>query len=220
MIQRRPSKKEDSVEEDWLLTFSDMVTLILTFFILLASISKVDLVKFEQVQSGITKEIGNRDVVKPIEAARTELELKISEMQIADTVSLGQDHQGLVLEFDAGAFFAQGSAELTAQGRSAMANLATTLTSPSYSHFQVEVEGHTDDNQVATTQFPSNWELSAARAASTVRLFIATGIDPTRLRAVGLADVAPKVPNRTADGNPLPDNQAVNRRVAVRVHPR
>ena len=81
----------------------------------------------------------------------------------------------------------------------------------------LEVEGHTDDSPVNSGQFPSNWELSAARASNVVRYLVAQGFPPEKLRAIGMGDSHPKAPNRDATGNPIPSNQDLNRRVVVRM---
>jgi len=73
------------------------------------------------------------------------------------------------------------------------------------------VEGHTDDLPIHTQRFPSNWELSAARAASVVRFFIQQGIPKERLQAVGLADTQPRAPNTS------PEDRAKNRRVVIQL---
>ena len=65
---------------------------------------------------------------------------------------------------------------------------------------EIRVEGHTDNVPIASPVFPSNWELSSARASSVVRLFVAAGIAPARLAAVGYADHKPVEPNDTAEG--------------------
>jgi len=75
----------------------------------------------------------------------------------------------------------------------------------------IEVEGHTDDIPIFTPQFPSNWELSAARASSVVRLFIDQGVTAERLRAVGLASYRPISSNET------PEGRARNRRVTITI---
>jgi chemotaxis protein MotB len=94
------------------------------------------------------------------------------------------------------------------------------LNDPKYADIQDEIDGHTDDQPVATQQYPSNWELSAARAGAVARLFLALGMQPTRVEIVGFGDTRPKVANRDAQGRPLPANQAINRRVTVHVfHP-
>jgi chemotaxis protein MotB len=84
----------------------------------------------------------------------------------------------------------------------------------------MDVQGHTDDSPINTPQFPSNWELSAARASAVVRYFAEKGIATERMRATGFADTIPKVPNRDPQGNPIRVNQEENRRITIRVFPR
>ena len=115
------------------------------------------------------------------------------------------------------AFFSSGQAELSDEGQRILGDLTAKLTSRNYINYSITVEGHTDDNPIHTPQFPSNWELSSARASAVVRFFIEHGIDPQRLRAAGYADVFPKVPNRDSHGNALPQNQAQNRRVIIKL---
>ncbi|MBB6250030.1 OmpA/MotB family protein [Nitrospirillum iridis] len=84
--------------------------------------------------------------------------------------------------------FASGKADLAARGRGLLAALAHSLgTLPGL----VTIEGHTDDVAIATARFPTNWELSSARASAVVRELIADGVEPGRLRAVGYADTRP-----------------------------
>jgi chemotaxis protein MotB len=83
--------------------------------------------------------------------------------------------------------------------------------------YMITVEGHTDDMPIGTGQFPSNWELSTARASAVVRYLINNGIPAAKLRAVGYAQVMPKVPNRDVTGRPIPENQAQNRRVVIKL---
>jgi chemotaxis protein MotB len=97
-------------------------------------------------------------------------------------------------------------------------SVAQTQRTPVYSKFKIAVEGHTDDNPITNAHFASNWELSAARATNVVRLFGGAEIPVHRMRAVAFAETQPKVPNRDGTGNPLPENQAKNRRIIIRVH--
>ena len=78
--------------------------------------------------------------------------------------------------------------------------------------FSMVVQGYTDNQPIATSQFPSNWSLSVERAVSVVTLFVAQGIDGTRLSAQGFGEFAPSVTNDT------PDGRAQNRRVVVVIH--
>lgn len=214
---QRP-KADDS--DDWLVTFADMATLMLAFFVLLASISKVDVALFEQVKAGLAKGISNRDVSTPLEDMRRDIRETVRALKIEDVAAIGSDHQGLTIEFTASAFYDPGSAEVRPEAIPILNRVAVTLLDQRYIGFQIEVQGHTDDTPIATKEFPTNWELSAARATRVVRLLAKAGISEIRLRAVGLADTAPKVANRGPGGEPLPQNQEINRRVVLRIYPR
>ncbi|WP_407275448.1 OmpA family protein [Halothiobacillus sp. DCM-1] len=102
--------------------------------------------------------------------------------------------------------FTSGDATLSPAGARVIDQLATRLQSGDY---PIAVQGHTDDKPIHTAQFPSNWELSAARAAAVVQQLIAQGVAANRLSAVGLADTQPIAPNDTAQG------RAENRRVDI-----
>jgi chemotaxis protein MotB len=212
-------KKEE--QEDWLMSYADMITLLLAFFVLIISMSHLDPVKYEQVQGGLAKDIGKREKTQPMQQLKTDMAAAMRGIKIDQTqVSIGTDDRGLVLDLDAGTFFDPASAKLKDEFLPALAKIAATLQEERYSAFQVEVQGHTDDTPVSTPAFPSNWELSSARADVVVRQLIADGVAPSRLGAVGYADTRPRVANRDIEGKPLPANQAVNRRVSIHIFPR
>ncbi len=120
-----------------------------------------------------------------------------------------------ILEFASTAFFGSGSATLTGSGKAILTAMVGQLNAREYQGYRVTVEGHTDDAPINTVQFPSNWELSTARATAVVRFLVDQGIGSQRLRAAGYADTRPLSPNRNQAGVALPDNQARNRRVAI-----
>jgi len=211
--------RKQEASEDWLLSYADMITLLLAFFVLLLSISKFDAVKAEKVTGGLSKAVGGHDVVQPIDTLKAEAQAEARSLKLDEgQVSVSTDDRGLVLELDGGTFFAPNSADLQQQFIPPLTKMGQLLDGPKYADFQVEVDGHTDDTPVATQVYPSNWELSAARAGAVARLFIKLGMAPTRLEVVGYADTRPKVANRDAQGRPLPANQAINRRVSVHVY--
>lgn len=217
------AKKKEEVEceecEDWLATYGDMVTLLMCFFVLLASASKVDVALFEQIQAGMNEGVGQRDVQRPVEMMVMELAQDIQSMDMGETIGLGSDSQGIVLEFPSETLFAPASANIMPQSLSIIKRVAATLKADRYKMFKFAVEGHTDDVPIETEQFPSNWELSSARASAVLRLLLSRGIEATRLRAVGFADIAPKFPNRNAYGDAEPENQKKNRRVVIHIEP-
>lgn len=123
-----------------------------------------------------------------------------------DMVNITQTPRGVVLDINASALFEPGEATLQ---RGAVRTLNAVAKELEPGAEAIEIEGHTDDIPIFTPQFPSNWELSAARASSVVRLFIDQGVAAERLRAVGLAAYHPVASNDTAEG------RSKNRRVSV-----
>ncbi len=122
-----------------------------------------------------------------------------------------------MLEISSSAFFGSGSATLNESGKSILRDVAVELKSSQYEEYHIVVEGHTDDTPITTTHFYSNWELSTARATAVVHFFLDQGLPAQRLHPAGYADTRPKVPNRDANGNAIPENQAQNRRVVIRL---
>lgn len=133
--------------------------------------------------------------------------------QMADFVNNGQmnvslSDRGVTLEINASMLFKPGEANIQAEAVATLAQVAKILATE---EAPIEVEGHTDNLPIATAQFPSNWELSSARASSVVRLFIEQGIAATRLKATGSAD------NKPLTDNDSPEGRTRNRRVSVTV---
>jgi flagellar motor protein MotB len=120
-------------------------------------------------------------------------------------------------EMSSAAFFDSGSATLRRDGEVILSGVAAELKLEMFRDYRITVEGHTDDSPINTARFPSNWELSSARAAAVVRFFLEQGIPAGKLRAAGYADTFPKLPNRDANGSPILENQAQNRRVVIRL---
>jgi chemotaxis protein MotB len=123
-------------------------------------------------------------------------------------MNVSQTGRGVELEINASALFNQGEADIQPEAKKTLADAAKVLADNDYA---IEVEGHTDNLPISTARFPSNWELSSARASSVVRLFIDQGIAAKRLKAVGSADNHPVLPNDSAEG------RARNRRVTITV---
>ncbi|MCP4394778.1 MAG: flagellar motor protein MotB [Alphaproteobacteria bacterium] len=206
--------------DDWLGTYGDMVTLLMCFFVLLSGASKIDAVMFEQLSAGLAKGLGNREIETPIEGLRFNLDDAINAMQLGDAIGLGMDSQGIVMEFASSSFHEPGETAIKDELQPIFKKIAGTLTAERYSSFEIEIQGHTDNTEAELSKYISAWELSGARASAVVKLFIETGIDKSRMRAVGMADIAPTVPNRDAYGEIILENQRKNRRVIIHVTPR
>lgn len=121
-------------------------------------------------------------------------------------ISVNNTDKAIEVEIKSELLFPSGNARLVSKAILVLSNLATifsTFNNP------IQVEGFTDDQPIKTQTFPSNWELSAARAASVVHLFMRKGIDPTRMSAIGFAEFRPIADNNTKEG------RQENRRVLI-----
>ncbi len=121
-------------------------------------------------------------------------------------VHVTEGAHGISVEINASVLFQPGDAALGAPALRALQAVATVVAA---GEFPITVEGHTDTLPISNPNFPSNWELSAVRASSVVRLFVASGVDPRRLTAAGYGDQRPIADNAT------PDGRARNRRVTI-----
>ncbi len=209
---RRKKPTQASHADDWLMTYADMITLLLCFFAVFMSVSIPKKNPSTQVQkTQVMQTFGAPDFIEentPMHV-RPHIVVPTSE-QIGDRITS--------LQMSSSAFFDAGSATLTEEGKRILTNEAGILRSSKYSGYEITVEGHTDDMPIGpASAFPSNWELSTARAAAVVHFFIDHGIEPFKLRAAGYADTFPRVPNRDTHGNPIPENQAKNRRVVIKL---
>lgn len=211
-------------EEAWTTTYSDLITLLLTFFVALYAFSRVDVVKFQQVAASLRSTLGvNLDRLGGLpDISGSPWLLKEAEdrqqlQQVLDRlrqtlpeqgsgISLVQEQRGLVIRFADQALFDTGKADIRPEAEPVLRRLAETLRPLEN---PIRVEGHTDNVPINTAQFPSNWELSTARASRVVRFFIEQGIPVARLSAAGYADQRPVAPNDT------PEGRAKNRRVDV-----
>lgn len=118
---------------------------------------------------------------------------------------------GITVDISASVLFASGEAVLNPEAVRALFAVAQVMAP---TDFPITVEGHTDTTPISNVVFPSNWELSGARAASVVKLFMAAGVDGRRLAAVGYADQRPVADNAT------PEGRQANRRVAIQIESR
>ena len=212
-----PPPPEEQPDESWMATFADMVTLLMAFFVMLLNFWKIDIPMFNGVAAGIANEIGmGADEVNPVAMLQQAFEDVVAEMQADEVVDVETDSDGnIVIELASGAFYKSGSAEFRPQAIPVLQKVGELLGAPRFMAYQVEIAVHTDDDPISTPQFPSNWELSTARATSIVRYFISQGLDYRRFKAAGFAHTRPKFPNRDKDGNPIPENQLENRRIVL-----
>lgn len=218
---RRNLKRHDNVDR-WLLTYADMITLLVALFIMLYSMSAVNQEKFRSLARSMRQEfqalpennggsiVGSGQLVDPVEQQTEKLRQYLQAQGLQTQVRVRHEQRGLVISMlSDGTLFDLGSAELKPSAMQVLdrvAQVIRVLPNP------VLVEGHTDNLPIRTAQYPSNWELSAARAARVLRYLVQKGGIPVdRLIACGYADTRPLVPNDS------PANRAQNRRVDIAI---
>ncbi len=208
-----------AVEEgdEWAISFVDVFTLLLTLFIALMArmqlkteaVDPEGIAKTEAALVAAEKKVAvsEREIIslkKKVAQSPPAFEFPVGEL--GNDVEVSRVEGGVQLAISDKILFAPGSAKLKPEGLGVLDSLLRLLMS---GRFPVTVEGHTDNMPIATAFFPSNWELSAARASSVVRHLISQGVDDRRLKAIGYADTRPVAGNDTMAG------RSKNRRVSL-----
>ena len=212
-----PSPEHTEASEDWLMSYADFVTVLMGLFLILFALSDPNPGRFEEVSKGFIENQTAKKVETPFKDLNKNLNAVVVEGggQAANTAT---EQRGQVVPFAGDRMFGPGSADILPAAEPLLDRIAQLLTlSFARTNYKVVVEGHTDDVPINSAKFPSNWELSSARASAVVRFLIGRGVQPDRLSAVGLAETQPVVPNLDKNGNPLPDNRSKNRRVVIKI---
>ncbi len=227
-MARRARRPEGSRGPDaWVVTYGDMMSLMLVFFVMLVSFSSIQETKFHDAAAslrgafGVAEQMPSAlrvpDLVTEAAAQRArrqaaaevrELEQSLLSLGLDREVDLELTAQGLLIRVHAPFLFESGRADLRPEAGKLLGRLAATLQRFPQA---VLVEGHTDSVPISTGRFPSNWELSAARAVAVARTLQAAGIPPARLTATGCGEWRPLDDNATAAGRER------NRRVEIRL---
>jgi chemotaxis protein MotB len=237
MIRRRVARYETKTgHERWLVSYSDFITLLFAFFVMMYSISQVNEQKYQvlsatlagafdgkiavdaeqlqQLEAAAAQELGSAEGVSPLASAPTTEELasqlqeSLVHMANPKEISIRATEEWVEIEVNANLLFASAQADPSDEAKAIFRKMALVLASVPNS---VEVSGHTDNIPIETVQFASNWELSSARASSVVRLLAQGGIDPQRLSAVGYGEFKPIADNQLEEG------RTKNRRVVIKV---
>ena len=212
--------------DGWVMTYGDMMSLLLTFFVLIVSFSSMQESKFEQAAESLKEAFGvmakpqnvielNRPIV-PRKSDREEafeflfevreIEKALIEQNLDQQVQIETRQDGVLVQMPAPLLFTSGRAELLETSQPLLDVLARLFRKfPG----EVRVEGHTDDLPISSKLFPSNWELSSGRAVAVARYFQRLGIPPDRLAATGYGEHRPRETNET------PEGRSANRRVEI-----
>lgn len=228
-----PAQAGEVMREDehaWILTYLDMLTLVLVLFVVLLAYTRPDERDELRWVEGVGIELGHphrQSIVPPLleeapathpgelpmpeplareESPASALEQALAREGALEGVEVFTTPGQVELRIKEGILFPSGSATLREDGRALLSRLTSVL---SEAQGLITVEGHTDNVPISTPLFPSNWELSATRASGVVRQLVALGLAPERLQAVGHADTRPVA------GNDMPEGRAENRRVSL-----
>ncbi len=220
---RRKKLPEISNNERWLLTYADLITLLLAFFVVMYSMSQVDAKRFGQVSKalhGILK--GGNGVLRyeEFQSEKGHGVLKVGDLKMLQSLvekefkSPGKEEvqteiteRGLVIHIVESALFREGSSDMLPNAINVLERVYDQI---GHIPNHIRVEGHTDDRKIHTARYPSNWELSSARATEVVRYFIDNyNFPPDRISALGYGKYRPVRPNTSIE------NRARNRRVDI-----
>jgi len=187
-------EKDIKEEQAWLLTYADMMTLLFAFFVLLYSMSSPDPVKASQMQEGMAESLGMSaekvDLQSQSEINETVKEI-IEELNLEGKASIKRDPRGVAVEIDGDICFGSGSTVLGQTLKDILDLSTQKILSNANDYRLVVIEGHTDSDPIPDNLqeiFPSNWELSAARASKVVNYLIDIGVNSGKLQASGYAD--------------------------------
>lgn len=235
MSRRRGIKNDEENTDRWLVSYADFMTLLLAFFVVMYSISSVNLGKYRVLSDSmevaftefpsapikLSSQLGISVQRAPISIGiEGQVGLKtmqetvvVIEDQLKEWVNKGQitvrgNEKWLEVEINSNILFSSGRAQLSNEAASILSGLTEVF---KQTNNPVYVSGYTDNIPINTLQYPSNWELSAARSARVVRLMADTGLNPGRLGAIGFAEYRPVADNDNAL------NRQKNRRVIIRM---
>ncbi len=234
-------KKHEEHEKDnserWLLTYADLITLLMIFFVIMYAISNVDAQKYQEISQSLSgtldpagfggggsggggassssgidiskalEDLESNQVDPELEAAAEEIKELLREKGLQDKVSVSVQERGVVVGLMNTVLFESGSAQIKPE---AIPTLVAIGQIANGVHNYIRVEGNTDDVPMNTPQIPSNWELSVIRATEVLKLLITqSNVAPDKISAVGYGEFRPSVPNISAE------NRAKNRKVDI-----
>ncbi len=237
-MAKKEKKEPEKPSAAWQGTYGDMITLMLCFFVMLYDPSEVDTTALSQIQmslaiqetmedprttggqslsAGRMADLGNTiNSLPSIEKGRSlglakkkAISLFAPEVNTAK-ITISSDERGLVITLASDSFFEEGSADLNIdETRDVLLKLSSFFQDPELKNRRFRIEGHTDSNPVSSEKYPSNWELSSARAINTLHYLSDFGVDEKKFSVAGYADTRPMFSNDTKEG------QAYNRRVDI-----
>jgi chemotaxis protein MotB len=240
-MRRKRHSEEHENHERWLVSYADFITLLFAFFVVMYAISSVNEGKYRILSDSLTSAFRNvtpsainpiqvgqptaGQIVRPVASAvevkpadtpearkmqnmASELKGSLGTMIDQGKVRVTQSRRGIAIEINDSILFDPARADLQLASSEMLLAVAEMVRGTDN---LIQIEGHTDNQPIRSAQFPSNWELASARAASVVRLFVEAGIAPQRMVVIGYGEFRPVEPNDTIE------RRARNRRVTLNI---
>lgn len=222
-------KEEEGGADSWITSYGDLMTLLLTFFILIVSFSNTELIKFRQAMGALQGSTGSltdapgssiiaKSVSRPDLSVTVNVTNAINDLidQVEkdfetemknEEISIEKVQDGVIIRMGSNLLFESGNAQLKWEAYNLLEQIGKLILAYNY---YVVVEGHTDNIPIHTSQFPSNWDLSTIRALNVLKFFTNNiGVNPTTILAMGRGEYKPIAPNDS------PENRSKNRRVEI-----
>lgn len=200
-------------EEGWLLSYADLITNLLLFFVVLVTASNMSAAKMQK----IAKAVSGEEMPESLSKIKEEIDQRIKEKQLEAVIATDLTDEGLELSFNSGIVFGSGRADIQPEMEDVLGSMLELL-GPYSKRYHFAVEGHTDDQPVTKgSKFASNWELSTARAIEVRARLEKNGVTKDRIRVEGYADTLP-LPEEQLVGLNEEERRARHRRVIVRVY--
>jgi chemotaxis protein MotB len=255
MSRRRRQEEKHQNHERWLITYSDLITLLMIFFVVMYASSQIDVAKFKTLSVSLSQALMSKSMIdlnggavggldsgaprqdlgdtprnvvvdeearkqaarlkqldaeeKKLEDLKAKLQAYIEKNGLQNKVSLSQTEESVQITFRDVALFDTGEATLKADAEKTLSGII-----PFFKEIpnRITIEGHTDNRPIHTDQFPSNWELSSARALTVLHYLEDHGIQSNRMSATAFGEYQPVAPNDSEE------NRGKNRRVNIVVH--
>lgn len=209
---------EPEDDESWQVSYLDIITIILGFLIILLSVSQIAKTEFSSLSTLFGENSDRTEyITTPIEEIQEELETLLEPQIEQGRLELIRDLNDIRIRFRSDDFYPSGSASIQGAGLDLLNHVIRAFQQTSYNDFNIDVEGHTDNVPISSDIYPSNWELSTARASNVVKYFDRMGIKQDRLEASGFADSRPLI-QFDSYGNPFSASNEKNRRVVLRLY--
>ena len=204
--------EDEGTVESWKTSYSDLMTILLVFFVLLISATQISAVKFERIKNAFKGATEKESVAVIME----QLEQKIAEENLSKYISVKTAGSSIEIDFQDHLLFDLGKTKVKAEAKAVIYKIAKLLENlPEYA--QLAVEGYTDDNPVNPRVYDSNWQLSVLRSLAVLEVLDESKFCKGNCEVRGFGEYRPTLPNRTEDGSPIAKNQSENRRVVLRI---